>query len=388
MMLSEDKVQLLTAYVDGELSPRQRQAALRLLYQSSEARELLGQLQENAHKLKKLPRRRLDPAFPGEVLQAIVDRSVIPVTLVHDPIAVRLRWLAYAAGGLAAAVLFAVALGAALYVAIGVGGEGLFNPGEFIARGDNIDPPPPVTVLPRGDNRDPEEPIAPPARKPSNPLIGKVIEGVYQQYAMQIAPERDHRFTVAELGQEPVAGKFAAELKKDQALHLDVTVRNNPDALNRLKAVLKKHKIELVVDPESNTALQNAPATTELLIYAENLKPDEWSQILKELAHKDKKAAHPFGTITVASLAAHEAKQVTALLGTDPTTRVDPSATKGILNPKKGNSKNPPPKKDRIVVVLPQAPQKSASDEVRRFLVQTAQPEEGSIRVLVRIRQE
>ena len=43
-MLPEQDRELLTSYVDGELSTRQRKTVLRLLRRSAEARELLRQL--------------------------------------------------------------------------------------------------------------------------------------------------------------------------------------------------------------------------------------------------------------------------------------------------------------------------------------------------------
>ena len=60
-MLPERFRELLTAYVDGELSARQRRHVLRLLRRSVEARRLLHFLQSDSHNLIHLPRVRLDP---------------------------------------------------------------------------------------------------------------------------------------------------------------------------------------------------------------------------------------------------------------------------------------------------------------------------------------
>src|SRR2546430_515881 len=124
-MLSEATVQMVTAFVDGELNPRQRQAVLRFLVMSAEARELLMQLQENAHKVRELPRHKLPPAFTAEVIDAVLCAK--PATPVATPVVkpvlapvvsapVGLRWLPYAAAGLAAAVLFPVAITTVLYL--------------------------------------------------------------------------------------------------------------------------------------------------------------------------------------------------------------------------------------------------------------------------------
>ena len=45
-MLSERDLQLLTAFVDGELTRRERKVVLRLLHRSSQARSVLQELQE------------------------------------------------------------------------------------------------------------------------------------------------------------------------------------------------------------------------------------------------------------------------------------------------------------------------------------------------------
>ena len=103
MGLSDRNLQLLTAFVDGQLSNRERKATLRLLHRSSEARAMLGELQENAHRLKELPRHTLGPDFAGRVVEAIKRGRLKPAP---TPILRRLpRWLKFSA--VAACVLLA-----------------------------------------------------------------------------------------------------------------------------------------------------------------------------------------------------------------------------------------------------------------------------------------
>src|SRR5580698_4865688 len=106
-MLSDEITQLLTAYVDGELSQRQRKTVMRILHKSSEARELLRQLQENAHKIKQLPRRKVEPSLVDAVMQAIAEQKAQP----KQPAALRgarRRWLPYVTAALAASLLAGV----------------------------------------------------------------------------------------------------------------------------------------------------------------------------------------------------------------------------------------------------------------------------------------
>ena len=99
-MLSDQVTELLTAFVDGELSQRQRKAVMRLLHRSSEAREVLRQLQENAHRLKQLPRHKVEPSLVRDVLQAIAEVQAQPKQ--PAPKLGRRRWLPYVAASLAA----------------------------------------------------------------------------------------------------------------------------------------------------------------------------------------------------------------------------------------------------------------------------------------------
>src|SRR5262245_55613098 len=104
VMLSEQVIELLTGYVDGELSQRQRKAVMRLLNKSSEAREILRQLQENAHQLKQLPFHKVQPSLVDEVMQAIAEQQAQPRPAA-PPHGARRRWLPYLAASLAASLL-------------------------------------------------------------------------------------------------------------------------------------------------------------------------------------------------------------------------------------------------------------------------------------------
>jgi anti-sigma factor RsiW len=70
-MLPERLTQLLTAYIDGELSSRQRKAVTRLLRKSPEARKLLEEMQQDSMILRGLPRKKmktdLSQTLPGTI---------------------------------------------------------------------------------------------------------------------------------------------------------------------------------------------------------------------------------------------------------------------------------------------------------------------------------
>ena len=77
-MLPDRYRQLLTAFVDGELSARQRRQVARLLHRSPDARHLLRQLQEDAQQLRALPCPPLSFDLTGEVMRTIAERRLSP----------------------------------------------------------------------------------------------------------------------------------------------------------------------------------------------------------------------------------------------------------------------------------------------------------------------
>jgi hypothetical protein len=91
----------LAAYVDGELNPRQREQADRLLSQSAEARELLDLLQRDSGELQALPRRKLPKDYSRQLAKKLTTKNNKPAPRPFP------YWLG---GAVAAAVLFGVAL--------------------------------------------------------------------------------------------------------------------------------------------------------------------------------------------------------------------------------------------------------------------------------------
>src|SRR5262245_16025014 len=112
-MLSERDLQLLTASVDGELSPRQRRHVERLLKRSPEARAFLRQLQADSRQLIELPRVSAPPDLAGSVMAAVGRVKRRPAAARPRPVPARTfpAWTGWAA---AAAVLVAVSVGSFL----------------------------------------------------------------------------------------------------------------------------------------------------------------------------------------------------------------------------------------------------------------------------------
>jgi anti-sigma factor RsiW len=186
-MLSEHDLELLTAFVDGELTRRQRKAVLRLLHRSSEARSVLQDFQENAHRLRELPHVRLGDHFAGQVIEAIAKRGLRPLP---GPVAVPRRhfrpWEMYAA---AASILLVV--GVSVYLATR-------ETGDIVANG----------------------PMA----------QDKSKAGSASAIALGKLP-----FSFKELTEKRSQELLAKRLKKEPSVHLDVMVRDGVKAMEHSK---------------------------------------------------------------------------------------------------------------------------------------------------------
>src|SRR5436305_3270576 len=113
--------ELLTAAVDGELTPAERKAARRLLRESEAARVLFAHLKADAARLKKLPRVAAPADLADNVLAVINDRAMTPTPLPPCRTAARKfnwGWLPiWANVATAAGVLIVISLGSYLYFA-------------------------------------------------------------------------------------------------------------------------------------------------------------------------------------------------------------------------------------------------------------------------------
>src|SRR5205807_1702706 len=85
-MLPNDCKELLTAYVDGELSARQKRQVMKLLRRSPEARQLLRQLQSDSRELHALNTPPLGFDLSETVVETIQRRGLQPRRRVPAPI--------------------------------------------------------------------------------------------------------------------------------------------------------------------------------------------------------------------------------------------------------------------------------------------------------------
>jgi hypothetical protein len=356
-MLRERYCQLLTAYVDGVLSPRRQKMVQRLLEKSAQARAILQQLQENAQKVQNLPQYQLGPEFPVQVLGTI--QTLKPVA---KPVPASAGIPAWAGISAAAAVLLMVALGSYLF----------FQHENSPAPDTNIGP-----LVQK------EKPQVQP--KAVDPMIARILQGTADQFGKPV--EIGTRITLADLGKEQPRASLDRELKKTPAVHLDLACKNGVQAVERLSAAFKKNGIQVLVDSKVRP---KTGAGQALLVYAENIRPEELSTILKQLGQEDRQ----FDSVVVDALTDRDRHDVARLLGVE-AKQLQPSQRGTDLPmlieaPPKAKGKNsgadippPEPKRSALVLALGNSSNPMASPAIQEFLRSRRALRPGTLQVVV-----
>jgi hypothetical protein len=291
-MISEKTLQLLTAFVDGELSPHERKLAARILNISSEARQVVKDLQANVHRLQQLPRRKLEPEFAEQIVRLIKERAAPRTTIpIAEPvdappgtIPILRRWSRWSRYAVAASILIIAAVG--VYFATRSG-----DPVDLALNADAD------KVQKQGIDYE--------------ATIAKVIEGVANEYAKVAPPERTGtRFAFADLKQEKQAARLGQEFVRTKAVHLEIGVKDRGEAVRRLDRALRNQGISLRGIDAAIAKLKGEEAKTEYVVFAENITPAELTRLLSELSQ-----ATTFETMTVSAVNDQDQQQVCQLLG-------------------------------------------------------------------------
>jgi hypothetical protein len=368
-MLPDSELQLLTAYVDGELSSRQRELVTRLLQKSPEARAIVKDLQEHSRLLQELPKRALGAAFAGQVLDAIQSQPAGRPGIIRRRVP---QWLRYA---VAASVLVAV-LGGSVWLA------NRFNNQPHKTNGvAKVLPTPPPTI-------------------DHIPLAEQLAAGAAEGYLKPVLPERQApKFPFETLAKTEWQERLVGEMAMQKAVHLDVAVTNQRQAQQRLETVLENKGIRVERDPRAETMLKNEKQQppTEFVIYAENIRPDELAAMLFELG-TDERARTSIESVTVSSVTHDDQQRLCNLLGIQPEELREPPAPKqpqplGKFIPKDqkdqagaepGSIQAPSAGARRLAVVLAnEAPAGKLSSQVQYFVNQRRQLQPGALQVIV-----
>jgi hypothetical protein len=439
-MLPDRDRQILTAYVDGELSARQRRHAERLLRESEEARALLRQLQEDADALRALPPVRPPADLTDAVLRGIAERRLSPScrraarTVAHYP-----EWAGLAA---AAAVLLVLGVGSFFYFARAFRRDTTptlashrpeapttapaVTPADtaVVRRQDQDKVPPknagvqpapapsPVVKAPPDRETGPKPGPKPP--EPPSPDAVLTDRNMERFKLEEVRLSLPVALSVQELDKDAVRRKLLDELGKDSAFRLELPCLDGTRAFERLQAVCKARRIGLHIDGAAQVRIKKAQWRTNYAVYLEGLTAGEWAGLLRHLDQHDAKSARrpaerQFDGLVLTRLTPRDHKELTDLMGIDPTrSALKPTgplgtdlhkplseqtaeqvalalAGQGGARPQPGKPAPKAPAHAALVLVYAPAP-RPASPEVKRFLDGRKPTRPGTLQVLLVLR--
>jgi len=400
-MLSEQLRQLLTAYVDGELTNRQRKAAQRLLCRSSEARTLLRRLQQDSRLLHALPRQHLDDEFTARVVQAVQQGQVDARRRAAARQASFPAWAGFAA---AAAVLLAVGVGSFLFftqppndspVAIHTDPSADPDPDPM----PNLDPAP----KDEGASAVAQTPAPPPNRASDPPKVEELPMPIVrvdppknpikpEEFQAAPTPLPDMEvfkpavvkppFSLLEDVREIQADKLLKKLGQERALRIELPCHDTAKAFRRVQAALKEAGVTLAIDPAAQNRLDKPALRSNYVIFLEDLTADELARTLARVGSDDRKAAEvkpkPQGQFTkmvVNGLSDADRKELSDVL------RVEARQLQAGSGKGKGG--------ERLALAVTYNPErpKVNSPEVKRYLDNRKPDRTGALQVLLVLRE-
>ncbi|MHB1422087.1 MAG: hypothetical protein ACYC3I_02600 [Gemmataceae bacterium] len=408
-MLQDRYRQMLTAYVDGELSGRQRRYVVRLLRQSREARQLLKHLQADAQLLRRLPQPTLPADLSESVLRTISERRLQPgQRRVPESAPARVWMGSLVSWSAAAALLLGFGVGSYLYFAEArnapvkreLAQNTPVNPQTAIAEQHGL----PVVkqkntkttaehsapnVERSSSSKSPEiirRNSNPPKREgadkpPPQPREDNALTERQEMFPLErvsdILPEV---FKVVDLEREAVRKKLVAELRKDKDYRMELPCRNGTKAFDRVEKAARELHIRLILDKQAQEGVK-LKKPINYALYLENITAEELARLVRQIGVEDSKSAagkaeeEQIDRLVLTRLTGRNRKELAALLGIDPTT-TDPSTSPTTTDA------------EYVALVLAYNPARPSpgSEEIKHFLEGRKPVRQGTIRVLLVLR--
>lgn len=403
--------ELLTAAIDGELTPAERKVARRLLRESESARILYAQLKGDSTRLKKLPRVPAPQELAENVIGVIRDRALTPTPL---PPAAKSKfnwamlpvWVNLVT---AAAILIVVSIGSYLYFTTSRDYYARLDRAQDLAKekrqslpadvGDNRSSPIERAPTPKEVDQGPTALVTNTSK--TGPEIGpspRVVVADFNASPLpdmvpEIEPFDLNKIRVSQLfdmhelgGDEQARKKLTTEIKKDELVRLDLFCPTTPRALDYVVAALKTRGIAVITDSFVQDRLRRK-LTTELVIFTEALTPAEIERLLTTLGSEDvKNGAGEFATVVAAPFLPADLTRLGQLLGVPnvlpkpakATDKVDGSkplpegtASHVAATLSKMGTPTTPPKTEKLAMIVaysPMNPHPTTSKEIKQFL--------------------
>ena len=446
-MLLDRYRQLLTAYVDGELSSRQRRHVVRLLHRSAEAREFLQQLKADSRALREMPRPSLPVDLSAPVLRLINERNLTPGRLRIVKADSSAVWIGPLLSWAAAAAVLLI-LGVASYFYFAASVERPANTelaqkqtqlshsnlqteelGSQDVKEDETKEPslqrpaprierPSAVKLPQiARQRDPKSKASPGEKPQLSSKEETALTDRVETFQFDLVPDLlPILVKLSDLDRAPARKQLLADLSKDNAFRLELPCSNGTKALERVQNAARKLGIGLVFDKPAQERIR-LKWKISYALYMEDLTPEELTQFLQQIDAEDHKkvggkpADPQFDRLVLTRMTAGHRKELNALLGIDPTTSVPnpkgtstgdphtslPEATArevgqalagqgGTKRPEVGQRATLVP--NHIALVLAYHPVRPSfgSEEIKHFLESRNPARSGTLRVLLVLR--
>lgn len=358
-MLRDRYRQLLTAYVDGELSSRQRRHVVRLLRRSPEARQLLHQLQEDAQAIRQLPRPTLPEDLSSPVLRNIAERRLTPGRRHIVRTASTSAWMGpLASWAAAAAVLFLLGVASYLYFVSSLDQPSDLHPPTASrqrptattgdrsriveSNGQTTDRKPQdsdggqrvaESAQPTTDNRkrppkdgsrilDSQKAVTnkPPLPPKQESALTERLETFQFERVLDLLP------AIVKLSDlESAAGRrrFLTELRKDHDFRIELPCTNGGKALDRVQKAARTLHFGLILDKQAQERIKSK-WRGNFALYVEDLMPEELIRFVRQIATEDRKSAAnkpaeaQIDRLVLTRMTARHRKELSALLGVDP----------------------------------------------------------------------
>lgn len=355
-MLPDRQRQLLTAFVDGELSSRQRRQVERLLDRSNEARQLLQKLRADSEALQRIPAPHFLGDLTDEILRKINERGLKPGKNSSGKIARAAFWTGpFVSWAAAALVLLGLGLASYLYFASSLAPDDKPEVAQKSpeTKPQNRVPDQPKTVQIAKANEPPETNPPKVAAKTNAPIrMRPMLKMRPNPSPMQATPnqsvdppkddsvltDRMEMFQynkvetnlpfvlqVKELEREAGRNQLIAELRKDVNFRLELPCPNGTKAFERVQAAAKAKDLGLVIEKSAQGRLKLSTLKTNYVVYIENITPEELAHFVHQIGVEDKKkgngkpADHAIDRLVLTHMTAQHHKELTTLIGLDPT---------------------------------------------------------------------
>ncbi len=419
-MLTNNELELITSYVDGELSASQQRDFESLMARSVTANELYNALLADRHALSLLPPRPAPHALTQSILNCLSKQST-PKAIVRQPVSMVKRWIPI---GLAASFLIAVSSATYWYVASG-------DLNSRMARNRQVQQLPhddknlvpstsspittkePVTDDWLAIDRPGAKPIVGPEPeviatdvKPANPMVIQPEPKPNPERILTAPATSDVKaFDRVEL-QLPLlipftdlnladTTKLISERVGFQAVtRIDFFASDTVSAADQLIEAAKKVNLTIRIDTVANERLKRK-MTTAWCVYSEALTPDEiakWMAALRDAKFETQYPAMLKSKLHVLNAGASDFKDAQSLIGVDLGKRKAASAgqlsDQTISQLTEALQKTDPSRQGIMFTYLPQAVRVHPllSREIRQFNELRGQPKVGTSPVMIVIR--